>query len=557
MHMKCLYSLLFIFFVVAIIPTYTNDHRSGCDVDFDFCENPEIAAIINQTAWNIERECDKANAAATLIESGVIPLLQEPFFARSNNINSRSLLDYPEFLPFRHDQDKKGFMAYAFYNQTSRCHFTKDSTNICSYLAITEPGFMEALKNILDTISTLKPELDPNKLLNILGLFTPFTVQERRLGLMFCGKQKFRHWHGQIFVPLYYLERNHFVDDATRIELENAVAELTGVPVSQVDQQEQTKFQDAHFISDKLGIGDTRFMIDHPVIKRVNWTMRVGGLMTIPTAIALTKGLKGTSFCRITNPQPLDICGLISTAVSNPETSLATTQAMQWGLSALDNVNAILLDSPLGNNGHLELGVYTKNKFPVSRYLDTRWCRDFVWRNFTALQYQLPAWETRSFIIPVDYKAFAQQNFDPSGSDTEVQVIGQQNYNFIIDQLNARLFPIALRAKVHPSFILRMCSNLCYEKPSGGFTLGTDTWIRAGEYITKIQAPCGILSQVDKTRCFAQAPFAFQSKIYGSAFFKRKKENRVWAVGIAGDYTYWTIGIGKDFSLMLLADVTF
>ena len=551
-------ALLWIAPVEAMTADANSDYLT-CDVDFEFCENPAITEIINQTNWDITRICDKEVVVGLLESIGLLPLLEQNFFLKSNNLNSRSLLDYPEFIPFRHDADKRGFVMSFFFNQTTRGFFTKDSTNICNYLVIGQPEFLAVVNTILTRLEDLD-FLDGNKalILDLLDLFAPFTVQERRMGMMMCAKQKFGHWHASIQLPWYYLERNHFVNLELQKEIEDTIAQITGIPVSEINEQEQLRFQEAHFISDKLGLGDMRIMIDHPVLKRSYWTMRVGGLATIPTAFSMEHGIKGSKFCRLSNRPLLDLCSIIdgfhgTNAITRLMGQRKTTA---YFLGALDNASAMLLDSPLGNNGHLELGLYMKNKFPISMYIQQPWAHRLIWRSFTAIQYQLPAWETRSFIVPVDVQGFNDLSFDFSqGTEGENARLVNATYNFITEQLTDRLFPIGLHAKVHPGWIFRMTSNICYEAPKGGFAIGSDTWIRSSEKITDVQCCPFISKAVDI--CNAQAPFAYQAKIYGAVFGKVIKPEHIWAIGMSADYTYWSKGIGQDFTLAFNVDVTF
>ena len=162
----------------------------------------------------------------------------------------------------------------------------------------------------------------------------------------------------------------------------------------------------------------------------------------------------------------------------------------------------------------------------------------------------------RSFILPVNLADFYAQNFNVGTGATSAEAVNTiQSYDFITQQLTARLFPIARRARVHPRWIFRSTSHLCYEAPKGGFVIGSDTWIRAGEKITDVQATQDICKRL--AICTAEASFAYQAKVFGSVFFKRERPGQTWAVGLSGDYTYWNIGIGQDFSLMINADVTF
>jgi hypothetical protein len=379
------------------------------------------------------------------------------------------------------------------------------------------------------------------------------------MGFMVVGKHKFGYWHASVQVPWYYLERNHFVDLPLQEEIDDTVSEITGVPSSQVNQADQERFKEAHFIADKFGLGDTRIMIDYAVFKRAFWTMRVGGLITIPTAFSMNSGLLGSSYCRFSQPPLLDLCALVNTSLPSNDSMAANngiSQATTYFLDALDNLSAMLLEAPLGNGGHCEVGLYMKNKFPVSMYIAESWSRRLVWRSFTALQYTFPAWETRSFILPVNPADFAAQSFVfPAGQDTQNAVLADQDYNFIVTQLTERLFPIALHVKVHPRWIFRMTSQLGYEAPKGGFAIGTDTWIRSNESFSDIQGLPAVLKRIDV--CDAKASFAYQAKVFGSAYFKKIKPGQVWAIGGGGDYTYWSKGIGADITLYFFVDITF
>ena len=126
-------------------------------------------------------------------------------------------------------------------------------------------------------------------------------MQERRLGLMIGGKTTWNRWHFNIMAPWYYLERNHFVDQEVQDDLEEVSCRILfhlQQPLKNWLKQNARKpdFQDQHLICDKFGIGDTRIYLDYPIIKKKYLSTRLGILTTIPTAFAMEKGLKGTSF---------------------------------------------------------------------------------------------------------------------------------------------------------------------------------------------------------------------------------------------------------------------
>ena len=81
----------------------------------------------------------------------------------------------------------------------------------------------------------------------------------------------------------------------------------------------------------------------------------------------MKKGLRGSSFCLVKNRPILDLQELVGTisealAAGQPATD---PQAIGYALAALDNLGAMILDSPLGNGGHFGLGVVVRNRSPV------------------------------------------------------------------------------------------------------------------------------------------------------------------------------------------------
>ncbi len=213
-------------FLLILLATISNkavgNHglRDAFDELVAFIDNsPDVCDIIETTNFNVPRTTTKTDVVNLLENAGVVNLLQENFFLRSNKIKSRSLLDYPFCWPWRHDKDKKAVFIDLFYNQTSRAFFTETSSNICTYLGLTQNSFLQTLQNIITRTAPFFPDLDLKDYLPLLDLFSTFTVQERRLGLHDRRQKKDRLLDLTVMAPWYYLERNHFVNPRVQEDL--------------------------------------------------------------------------------------------------------------------------------------------------------------------------------------------------------------------------------------------------------------------------------------------------------------------------------------------------
>lgn len=556
-----LYFLLLVSGLCLTLKANEDFSRDAFDDLIALVDNQDVTNFITSSSTDTTRQASKSSIIVLLNNLEIIPLLQENVFLRTNNLKSRSLLDYPEFFPFSHTCDERVIYIDLFYNQTTRLNFTKDNTNICSYLGIFQPSFANKLQNVIASIQAVRPNLtiDDLKISRLLELARTFTVQERRLGLMIGGQATYGCWHINIMAPWYYLERNHFVDKKIEDAIESLIAEiqeeiigvqsLTPEQIT-LDERRKSAFIDQHFISDKFGIGDTRIYADRPFFKRKQLTTRIGFLATIPTAFAMKKGLKGTSFSRQINRPLLNLQEIVELAV--PPFNQASPDVFNFGLAFLDNLGAMILDTPLGNGGHFGIGILARNKSPLQALIKQDWARNFTMRSFVSLEYQFPAVEWRSFRVPVNEALFNARNLE---STDPLIVDVNSNYAFIVQQITDRLFPMALQARVNPGIIFRWSSQFRYEGESVGFTLGTDTYVRNREKFSHVYTNENAKRMIDIFN--ARSSLAYQSKAVGSIFFNRPKCDRTYCISLYGDYTFMNRGIGADYMLSLHFDVVF
>lgn len=555
-----LHLLLLLVITISSLSLGQPQTRDAFDDLIAFVDSPEVCEIIGNTNFEAARTANKAAVLVLFQNVGITNLIQENLFLRSNVIRTRSLLDYPWNLPWRHDKDKKAVFVDLFYNQTTRAFFTDESSNICTYLALTNDGFLQQLQNVLNRLRStdILPDVNVDQILELVDLFTTFTVQERRLGLMLGGKKAVNCWHFTVMAPWYYLERNHFVDDRVQQDLMELSQVIFGAPKNICElhaaERRQHELEDAYLISDKFGIGDTRIYADFPIIKKEKLTTRLGILTTLPTAFAWKKGLKGSSLHLIKSRPQLDFLQIFEDGTAAQQGAPFTnTQPLNFAFAVLENLGAMLLESPMGNGGHFGLGTYIRNRSPLTSLIKQNWASDVTMRSFISLEYLFPATEWRSFRVPVEEALFNSVNFlEPEENFEAINA----NYAFLVQQFTNRLIPYALQARVHPGIVFRWSSQMFYEGCDWfGFSFGTDTYVRNKEKLSSVDASDATKRIIDQYH--ARYPTAYQAKIAGSLFFKIDKPDKFWTISLFADYTYMNKGIGSDFTLTLNTDVSF
>lgn len=519
--------------------------------DFDtFLNELENDEIFNTTQFTYVRKgFDPEQILHILLEMGVVELLQEDIFLRTNPLNKRNVLDLPIALLDKNYTHNDWIIGLnLFWNKIDRCYFSQSSDSISSYLGITQDSFLAKLDAAAKKIAALAGEFsfDP---LDIILLFENGTVQQRQFGFLLYGEKQFRKWHFSCHLPFYYLERNLWLTQ----EEQDAIDEELGV----TDEEQKEALKDEHAVSDKLGFGDTRLSFDIvPFETRGKLDFRLGGQITIPTAWAIFKGLEGNHFVACPRKQHrnfADLTGytlaeLINMAIEEiGQFDDAFKMLKKMSFESLDQIAANLLEAPLGNSGHLGVGVYSKTIWPITPFIKRNWARNIMYKGFLSLEYLFPATEKRFFVECIDPEAF-DRDFDDADK-------AEENLIFLEEQFVDKFFPFFYDTTVHPGIVFRWTGKFMYETDRWSFCLGTDTWVRSKESLTNIQAPC---NQIDKLNVGkARRLLGYQSKVIGSVFYKSQRRKRNWFLSLNGDYTWWSSGIGKDYTLSFNLEIDF
>lgn len=475
-----------------------------------------------------------------LLEIKAIDILDQSFFLRTNQLVQRSLLDLPVFeihnccLP----ECETIFDTYLFYNVTTRSNFKRKSTDICSYLALNQQTLIDALQTTVNIIRN-NFQIEQLNIGKILGLIKNLTVQQRRLGGMFHAMRRFERYEFRAMLPFYYMERNYFL----RNHEISAIEQQFGSSGNQQDDS----FQRKHLVSDKLGFGDSRVEFDARIADDPRFIIRLGLMTTLPTARTVKSGLYGSSFNGKADLPLLDLEQLFLMAQDpTPAVQQAAFDIVQnYVLGAVDRLSANLLDTPLGNGGHMSLGVLLRTETPLASYLK-RWWTEFIFLDSRiSLEYLFPHFETRSYILRNSINDFMVHDFTN-------RAMADQNLIFIETELSRKINLLALETRIQPGPIFRWTSKGCYLTSNWQIIFGTDMWIQFKESQHRINTFRLALRALDKRA--AQNPFAYQAKLFGGIQYAIERDNYRIQIGLDADSTYTSSGIGRDSTCCLTVE---
>lgn len=535
--------------LLLVLPLSINavdDHIeiSGSIFKDDVFDNPSVNKILespeSQDKGPTITPAQKAQCIIELLLAlNAIPLLEEDLYCRTNPLNKRNILDYPEFYPMKLDYAFKWtFGGHLFYNQTSRTFFTSKCDAFSSYLAIRNETLLEKITEVLGKLPLLTK--DP---VLLFPLFENGTCQERRAGIMFHAERQSRFVNLQLRLPFYYLERNFFFTDE---ELQAIEQELGAA-----SPEQQHAFRKKHVISDKIGLGDARIDLLFNAHEEDDWAIYPGLRCTLPTAVAWAKGLYGNSFDKCRNRPTFSFFDLFPTDLPDCSPELlanSITIVRDFLKDALDTLAANLLDTNLGNEGHFGLGILLRSRNVMDTMINREWASHMTWLNYLSLEYLCPADEKRFFIQRANPAEFNLERFtDESQSLT--------NLAFLEQELVNRLFPYPFSTKVKPGVIFEWTSKFQYELECWGVNFGTDLWLKGKEKLSDFCCQDKLASQVDLDA--AVLPLAFQAKILAGAFYKAERPTRDWTLGVQGDYSFASRGIGRDFTITFNLEANF
>jgi hypothetical protein len=544
-YLHCISLIVFLLFGLCGIPQTINagdDYMA--DSAFDLFDTD---ALVTAAAPVAESTCDPAVVAGFLIEGlDALCLLQQNLYLRTNELNLRSLLDYGLFIPYKYYCKNNDLAFHFFFQQTTRDNFTRNSTNIDTYLALFKPTLLDELARVIQNVQELVDV--PIDVHAILPLFKNMTVQERRLGLMMQGIRRWDSLRFRYLIPIYYSEANFFLTPQEK----EAIEEQLGIN----DPAEDMKFARRHLIADKFGIGDLRLNLDMHLSHIGSVVSRIGVLATIPTAFAFKKGLYGSHFEKTTKRPCLDLCTIFDLATAGKFDQLVQL-GQQFAFAAIDQFSANLIDMPLGNGGHFGLGIYTRTKTRLSTLINRPWAHNIKMMSWLSAEYLFPRQHLRYFIPTSNAPEFAAAGLLRPTGEIINQIENDPAYaratlDFLQTQIVNRIFPFVVPARVRPGMVFRWVSRYTYDAPRWGYSVGTDTWITTREKLSRLEIPACVPKNLNIT--IAQKPFTYQAGVMGTVFWKHKKN---FLLSLNAEYNATSIGIGSDWMVSIAFEKLF
>jgi len=493
------------------------------------------------------RMVDPFTIVQLLIELGAVDILQQDFFLSTNRPARRSLLDMPLFQP-----NKAVFPIPCFFNTqlffdfTPTARFTRTSSNINSYIATSEPSLLAALDEFLKALNILcNGSVVTLSIPLVLEIISGMTLVERNIGFMFQTGGRWDRLQLRILFPLYYHERNFFLSqndlDTLALQFGFTDADL---------------FDDSYAVADRLGIGDTRIEFGMHAIESQWCDMVLSLYATVPTAFAFAKGLAGNTYKAPGTYPSVDFNALYEAALAEEggsETLAQQEQSYQiltgFLLDVWKRIDAALLDNGLGNEGHFGLGGSLAIDARLDQWVAQPWASCTYWHNRVALEYLFKGDDTRFYINknnPATYPTTEEFN-DPA--------LAEENLIFLQNEIINRISLLGLSTKVQPGIIGWWKSIIAYQDPYWGGYAGTDLWFQTEEKHECISASPDLVATLDL--CKSIMPWAFQYKFIAGFGYTHYTEGCTMTLGIDGDVTLFTTGVGRNYMVTLRLDAQF
>ncbi|HEX2977603.1 MAG TPA: hypothetical protein VHO47_00565 [Candidatus Babeliales bacterium] len=470
----------------------------------------------------LTRDCPSDAEPGDIIEAGTI--LRNDVYLRTNPLVKRSILDYPAFYyPFCRPETWS-LIGQLWFNQTPRMAFFNDAFALRDYLAFENKNLIAQI----DTLASLVVNLNIPKILSLLG---DIEIEDRRAALMCWFQWQKEKWLIQWKTPFAYIERNFQLDQQEKAQLEQEVslfqadndipAEMASLNSTQ--EAEFDSFSRKHLISDKFGLGDSRFTAGYTFVDNDSLWVNAGFLATIPTAFAFSKGVwKGSHFPKNSDNPPFDLAEILLLALGDEiQRAQAQQLTIDFLLGALDKLSANLLDDNIGNGGHVGLGFVYDSKLQVTPR--------FSFDTHAEFEYLLPVMEKRFYINA--------KNQNDCANDL----------NFIQEQLIQTLYPRVYNTMVFPGVLIKFSTAAdIWIAEQSTLNLGYDLWWQQKEKLGRIVA--STQNQILARKDIATKPSAFQSKLFGAYTYNHPGKCGDWCISLTADYTFLSAGIGKDYS---------
>lgn len=499
-----------------------------------FCVDIDELVSISDSKVKINpAPCTYKSTLSGIVDIGINKLLALDIYLKTYTLNKRAITSLPSFNMYHtaYKCNNWTFGFNLFVDKMDKVFFTKNCDVISSYIDLKN-------SDLLTTIESLIPPNFNIDVPKIASLFENAKVEERRIGILFQMLKTYGNISFELDLPILWQERNFFL---TEEEIQNikSLKIFEDVDLNDYGEHDLEK----HLVSDKLGFDDIKIKFGSLAINNENLALKVGLQSTIPTGFALAKGLIGTDFRKNLKRGKVDFLKLFCLITEDKFDEL-TGIVKNFGLEALHWLSAMLLDTPLGNEGHFGLGFFVEPALKMNEAVTIQSCCSF--------EYLFPHNEFRFFLSkknPADFET------EKLRKDAESESTAKRDVFFLSEQLTETLFPNHYQTNITPGLIVQANIGAKFELRKWIFELGYDFWMQRKEvlnYFDECMDPTKNL-QIER----GIKPKAIQNKIFGKLSFNKINKWYDWVLSIKAEEALMTKGIGKDFAIVGTFEINF
>ncbi len=511
------------------------------DDDDDFAITSDLNELDLNSSMNEStlHRSSPTNAEGIVIFFSIIQnpaaILNLPIYQYTHLIANRPVLDLPFALTYGFDNDSNSLSFVPFLNCTTKKHFTATATTLNNYFLLGNPV---RIAELIAVDEFLQRDTMAN-LAKSLVLFDPAVIQENRIGAIFEAKVKHNKWSIIAQLPFLYAERNLYL---TPVQKAGITYSSLGKMLA-TDNVDQHDFIYDHIVMDQFGISDLKFKTMYQMHHTNKFNLDLGGFVILPTATPFAQGIIGTWFDQNNDRGYLDLTTIDPSNVTQENQD----QIANFFLSAVDKLSSIILNAPLGNNGHVVLAPSTN--------FDWYFAQNWQWSNDFSLQFSLPATEARFYqYIQSQEQFMASYNAAyPSAPQYDPLPFAQ----FVNQELQNLFFPYMFPTMVTPGLVFNSTNQLVYHLATTDLYLGSNFWYQGAEKLHIKNNPNANNQPFSYDYAGAQLPSAAQEKLFAKVNYNIETTNYSWSLSGYGDITVWNSGIGNDFTFALSIDCKF
>ena len=336
--------LLFLGVCISLQPLFPfvvlEEDNSELDEDFIEVEaayDSDLSKRIENLARQQAQPIDCVDVVRVLT-TGPLKLqdvLQLDVYHKTNPLNIRNLHDLPSLQPLRDRTNCWSFYIEPFAFFMRKAFFTKCSPFLKDYIALLATP-------VNDFLELIPEELADYHIQDILALFSPMKMEQRRAGVMFGFDRKFGNWNINLFIPVYYNELNFQLTDAEKAAIRDTPF-FDGAPGFGSTQDDLDDYTEKHLARDAFGLGDIRIRADYRWFIHDKHLILFGGEITFPSSVAFARGIFGGRYGRCC-PQPTVDLGEITTLALQIATLPPSAELTKAKAELTDNVEDLLTD---------------------------------------------------------------------------------------------------------------------------------------------------------------------------------------------------------------------